>query len=111
MARSHIDVASRLRPEDVVLRFRQELEAATEANAALARELEQTKAELGAALGAALSAVDNPKAGIEQLAALLATARKVSADRGTELAPHWRMAEALLSVKTDNDTPSGGSVR
>ena len=68
----------------------------------LRRELTQTRAELGAAIGAALAAVDDSEAGIQQLTSLLAQAKKAAVDQGTDMAPHWRLAEALLALKAPN---------
>jgi hypothetical protein len=78
----------------------------------LARDLEEAQSDLGAAIGAALTALDNPQAAIEQLNNLLLLVKKTAKERNTELAPHWRMAEALLAAKTTthaDDAPAGGT--
>ncbi|MEU9428566.1 hypothetical protein AB0D87_38105 [Streptomyces sp. NPDC048342] len=78
----------------------------------LARDLEEALADLGAALGAALTALDNPEVAVAQLTDLLALAKKTAKERDTELAPHWRMTNVLLAAKTTtpaDDTPAGGT--
>ncbi|MEU9396603.1 hypothetical protein AB0D86_42210 [Streptomyces sp. NPDC048324] len=79
----------------------------------LARDLEEALADLGAALGAALTALDNPEAAIAQLTSLVALAKKTAKERDIELASHWRMADVLLAAKTTtipaDDAPAGGT--
>ncbi|WP_137982440.1 hypothetical protein [Streptomyces violaceusniger] len=77
----------------------------------LARDLEEAVADLGAALGAALTALDNPAVAIAQLTKLVAVAKATAKGRDIELASHWRMADVLLAAKTTNpadDAPAGG---
>lgn len=78
----------------------------------LARDLEEALSDLGAALGAALAALDNPEVAIAQLTSLLSAARKTSQARGIEMPAHWRMVSVLLMAKTTNpadDLPAGGT--
>lgn len=78
----------------------------------LARDLEEALADLGAALGAALTALDNPEVALAQLTNLLALAKKTAKERDIELASHWRMVNVLLAAKTTtpaDDTPAGGT--
>ncbi|MFI9588275.1 hypothetical protein ACIHCQ_42325 [Streptomyces sp. NPDC052236] len=103
MSNSYIDSAFRLE---------QKLTEVTETNKVLARDLEEAQSDLGAALGAALAALDNPQAAIAQLTNLLALAQRTAKERETEMAAHWRMTDALLAIKTTNpadDTPAGGT--
>jgi hypothetical protein len=97
---------------DVSHRLERKLKEVTETNTVLARDLEEAQSDLGAAIAAALTALDNPQAAIAQLNSLLALAKKTAKERDIELAPHWRMADALLAAKTTtpaDETPAGGT--
>ena len=93
-------------------RLERKLRGVTETNTVLARDREEAQSDLGAAIAAALTALDNPQAAIAQLNSLLALVKKTAKERDTELAPHWRMADVLLAAKSTtpaDGAPAGGT--
>ena len=69
------------------------------------RDLAELNAELAAALGAALVALDDPQLAVAQLYTLLADVKRAATEQDYRLAPQWRLVEAVLARQMPN--PSG----
>lgn len=78
-------------------------------NDRLWEQLELTCADLGAALGIALVALEDPELAIRQLDELVGAARhRAGLKDGEVLAPHWRTTAAVLAAKTKKTTTGPG---
>lgn len=80
-------------------------------NQRLREQLQQTRSDLGAALGIALVALEDPTLAARQLHQLVETARRVQTLQEVlvlsvdDLAPHWRTTAAVLALKNTTTGP------